>query len=137
MDGRQILNRFRIGDTPLVTLPGLVQHSQVSLKAEYANPLGSVKDRTAAYLLAWARQEHGKDVRIVESTSGNLGVALARIGGHFGIRATLVMDRSVPDDRISDLRRTGADVMVVREPRPGMTLRETRIALASEIGNGD
>ena len=133
MNGRQILNRFQIGNTPLVTLPGLVQRSQVSLKAEYVNPFGSVKDRTAAYLLAWAWQTYGKDARIVESTSGNLGFALARIGDHFGIRATLVMDCSVPDDRISDLRRTGADVVVVQEPRPGMTLRDTRIAVASEL----
>ena len=69
----------------------------------------------------------------MESTSGNLGFALARIGDHFGIRATLVMDCSVPDDRISYLRRTGADVVVVQEPRPGMTLRDTRIAVASEL----
>jgi cysteine synthase len=134
MNGQTMLKRFQIGDTPLISLPGLVRRGQVSLKAEYANPFGSVKDRTAAYLLAWARRTYGPEVRVVESTSGNLGFALAHIGKQFGIRPILIMDSSLPEARISDLRGTGADVVVVQEPRPGMTLRETRIAVAAEIG---
>ncbi len=129
-----MLHRFRIGNTPLVTLPNLVRRGRVTLKAEQTNPFGSVKDRTAAYLLAWACRISGADVRVVESTSGNLGFSLACIGRYLGIRPTLVMDSSLPEARISELRSTGADVEVVQEHRLGMTLRETRIAVAAELG---
>lgn len=137
LDGRAVLRRFRIGDTPLVILPDLAQRGRVILKLEQANPFGSVKDRTAAYLLAWASQVHGPDVRAVESTSGNLGFALSCIGSYMGMRCTLVMDSSLPEFRIRELRRTSAEIVVVQTPRTGMTLRETRIAVAAELGQRD
>lgn len=124
-----------IGNTPVVPLADITKVGRVWLKAEYANPFGSVKDRTAAYLLAWARTAGGPDVSIVESTSGNLGLALAHLGPRIGIPATLVMDASVPIERIDDVRRAGATVHVVTEPRAGLTFRESRIAVARELGD--
>jgi cysteine synthase len=134
-DGRIMMNRFGIGDTPLIPLHGLTQCGQVWLKAEYANPYGGVKDRTAAYLLAWAAAEIGPNVTVVESTSGNLGVALAHLGDSAGISVTLVMDASLPAQRIEEVRRAGASVRVVDSPGSGMTLRESRIASARELGD--
>lgn len=127
------MRRHRIGETPLVALP-MGERGRVSLKAEYANPFGSVKDRAAAYLLAWALEMAGGGVRPVESTSGNLGVALARLGAALGVRPTIVMDASVPAPRVREAAGLGADVRVVAAPRTGMTLRETRIAVAHELG---
>jgi cysteine synthase len=135
MDGRAIQERFGIGRTALIPLPGLARRGRVTLKAEYANPFGSVKDRTAAYLIAWALDTYGSNVRVVESTSGNLGLALARIGCALGLQTTLVMDESLPETRIRDARDAGAEVELVRECRPGLTFRDTRIALAAEIGS--
>jgi cysteine synthase/acyl carrier protein len=134
MDGRMLVERFGIGGTPLVPMPDLVRRGRVSLKAEYANPFGSVKDRTAAYLLAWARQVGGAGVRVVESTSGNLGLALARLGGELSMVPTLVMDASLPARRIDEVRRAGARVVLAGQCREGMTFRETRIAMANELG---
>jgi cysteine synthase len=134
-DGRMMMKRFGIGDTPLIPMHGLTLRGQVWLKAEYANPYGGVKDRTAAYLLAWAAAETGPDVKVVESTSGNLGLALAHLGGSVGIPVTLVMDASLPAQRIEEVRRTGASVRVVDSPRSGMTFRESRIAAARELGD--
>jgi cysteine synthase A len=129
-----VLRSFDIGNTPLVALPDLVPGGQVWLKGEYENPFGSVKDRTAAYLLAWARRLAGPRVRVVESTSGNLGIALVRMSRLLGLSCTLVMDASVPPDRITEVRGTGADIELVRTSRPGLTFRDTRIEVAAEIG---
>jgi cysteine synthase A len=134
-DGRILMNRFGIGGTPLVPIHGLAPRGQVWLKAEYANPYGGVKDRTAAYLLAWAAAKIGPDVTVVESTSGNLGLALAHLGDSVDIPVTLVMDASLPAQRIEEVRRAGASVRVVDSPRPGMTFRESRIATARELGD--
>jgi len=134
MDGRTVMGLVGIGRTALLPLPGIAARGQVWLKAEYTNPFGSVKDRTAAYLLAWAREEGGPDVSVVESTSGNLGMALANLGPRFGVHVTLVMDDSLPIERIEDVRRAGASVRVVHECHDGLTLRESRIAVARELG---
>jgi cysteine synthase len=123
-----------IGHTPLVPLPGLARRGRVSLKAEFANPFAGVKDRTAVYLVEWARSLHGDAVHVVESTSGNLGIALSRICGLIGAPVTLVMDASSPERRIRDVEDAGGTVRVVREPLPGRDLRESRIALAGELG---
>ncbi len=135
LTGPALLARFGIGATPLVPLDGVAARGQVWLKAEYANPFGSVKDRTAAYLLAWACQVAGRDVHVVESTSGNLGLALARICAELGVQVTLVMDASLPATRVAEVRRTGAEVRMVDTCRAGMTFRESRIALARELGS--
>ncbi|MFI6999344.1 PLP-dependent cysteine synthase family protein [Nocardia sp. NPDC050175] len=133
--GRNLMSAFNIGNTPLIRLPDIAARGAVWLKAEYTNPFGSVKDRTAAYLLAWAGAEVGDCVRVVESTSGNLGIALARLGRQLKVPVTLVMDASLPSRRIADVRRTGAAVRVVERCLPGMTFRESRIALAKELGS--
>jgi cysteine synthase len=134
MNAAGTLRRLGIGDTPLIPLPGLVASGKVWLKAEYANPVGSVKDRTAVYLMSWARHVVGPGVRVIESTSGNLGRALIHLGRGLDIACTLVMDASAPSRIVSEFRETGADVELVGRPGPGMTLRETRIALADELG---
>jgi cysteine synthase len=131
----ELLTRFGIGHTPLVLLPDVAPAGQIWLKAEYCNPFGSVKDRTAAYLLDWAHQLAGGQVHVVESTSGNLGLALAQIGAQLGMRVTLVMDASLPKERVAEVRRTGAEVRVVSQCLAGATFRESRIALARELGS--
>lgn len=129
------MRRFGIGDTPLVPVPdGVIRgRGRVSLKAEYANPFGSVKDRAAAYLLAWATSSFGPDVHMVESTSGNLGIALGWLTAGT-TRLTIVMDSSIPAERADAVKATGVHVELAREPRPGLTQRETRIAIAREAG---
>ncbi len=125
-----------VGNTPMVALSGLTTRGSVSIKAEYMNPFGSVKDRTALYLAEWAVEQGGSDVRMVESTSGNLGYAVARLH-RSTTRPLLVMDASLPIERIRHVEEGGADVQLVSEPREGMDLRQTRIAVAAELGAED
>jgi cysteine synthase B len=88
-----------VGDTPLVRLrrieadcPGV----ELWAKCEFANPGGSVKDRPALRMIedALARGElAGK--RLIDSTSGNTGIAYAWIGAALGVPVTLVMPENV------------------------------------------
>jgi cysteine synthase B len=89
-----------IGNTPLVRLrsferelPGI----EIWCKCEFMNPGGSVKDRAAYRMIADAvadgRLDPGKE--IIDSTSGNTGIAYSLIGGALGYRVTLVMPGNV------------------------------------------
>src|ERR1044071_7472237 len=86
----------QIGRTPLSTIRLTVEGApvDVALKLESANPAGSSKDRTALALLSDLERRGRLDERsiIVESTSGNLGVALAFISRAKGYRFTAVVD---------------------------------------------
>ena len=89
-----------IGNTPLVRLrsferglPGI----EIWAKCEFMNPGGSVKDRAAAKMIADAIASGQLDPsrEIIDSTSGNTGIAYSLIGGALGYRVTLVMPGNV------------------------------------------
>lgn len=86
----------QIGSTPLVGVDMVVdaQPRRVQLKLEGFNPGGSIKDRTALSLLASAERagQLTQGSIILESTSGNLGVALALLGRSRGYRFCAVID---------------------------------------------
>ncbi|MGH9228010.1 MAG: pyridoxal-phosphate dependent enzyme [Acidimicrobiales bacterium] len=135
MSGREVMHRLGIGDTSLIDLPDFARPSTVQLKAEFENPSGSVKDRTAAYLAAWAQAEGGPHVRIVESTSGNLGISLSYICTLLGMQPPLlIIDSSIPAEKAAAIDHCGAETLVVRKARVGLTLRETRVQIADEVG---
>ncbi|WP_111671023.1 2,3-diaminopropionate biosynthesis protein SbnA [Algoriphagus litoralis] len=85
-----------IGNTPLVSLLRLFPDYPVQLygKLEMFNPGGSIKDRTAVKIITNGIQTGAitHETVIVESTSGNMGVGLARICHYFGLRLILVTD---------------------------------------------
>jgi cysteine synthase A len=124
-----------IGETPLLDLSHLVKRGKLMLKAEFRNPFGSVKDRTAVYLLNWAYATAGAHVRVVESTSGNLGVALAGLGKLLGFEPIVIVDTTVSERQRDRIRDAGAQIELVSSARPGFDMRQTRIALATEMGS--
>jgi cysteine synthase B len=104
-----------IGDTPLVRLSRLRElrdapDVKVYAKLELANPGGSVKDRAARQMLFEALADGRLDRRktIVDSTSGNTGVAYAMIGASLGIPVELVMPANVTEPRKRVSRAYGA-----------------------------
>lgn len=130
-----LMTALAIGNTRTIELGGFSPSGQVWLKAEYENPFGSVKDRTAAYLVAWAVVTAGRNVRVVESTSGNLGITLPRVCAEAGLpRPLIVVDVTMPAIKLAAIEREEAEVILVSQSRPGMDLRETRIAVAEELG---
>ena len=88
-----------IGHTPLVRLNKLVgpKDATVYVKLEFMNPGGSVKDRAARqiFLDAIARGELTRDRVLIDSTSGNTGVAYSLVGAALGYRVALVMPSNV------------------------------------------
>jgi S-sulfo-L-cysteine synthase (O-acetyl-L-serine-dependent) len=85
----------------------------VLAKAEWANPGGSVKDRAAANIVNEALRsgELGPGKVLLDSTSGNTGIAYAMLGAALGIPVTLCMPSNVSAERKLILRSYGAHVL--------------------------
>lgn len=106
-----------IGNTPQVQLTRITSHLpdniRVHAKLERFNPGGSVKDRAALWMIrdgiAAGRLVPGKI--ILDSTSGNTGIALAMLGAILGYRVRLVMPGNVSDERKRICRAYGAEIL--------------------------
>ena len=126
LPGKSVLGQSsldRIGNTPLLRfariasdLPGV----EILGKAEWLNPGGSVKDRAAANIVAQARAS-GKLTSgkiLLDSTSGNTGIAYAMIGAAQGFPVTLCMPENVSVERKRILHAYGANI-VYTDPADG------------------
>ena len=111
---REDLTRYGIAPTPLLDLSALAPDG-VSLygKAEWHLPTGSLKDRIAASMVARARRDGliGPDTRLLEPSSGNTGIALARIAAIEGLPLTVVAPDNISSERIDLLRAYGAELI--------------------------
>jgi cysteine synthase len=106
-----------IGQTPLLRLrhASALTGCEVLGKAEFLNPGGSIKDRTALGLILDAEQKGllRPDSIIVEGTAGNTGIGLALIGASRGYRSVIFMPETQSHEKIDALRVAGADVRLV------------------------
>ena len=90
-----------VGNTPMIRLLSVEKRSgsdvEIWAKCEYENPGGSVKDRAAKQIILDALDAGhlGGSKRLLDSTSGNTGVAYSMIGAALGIPITLVMPANV------------------------------------------
>jgi cysteine synthase B len=106
----------RVGNTPLLRLERIVSGlPDVTIlgKAEWYNPGGSVKDRAASNIIAEALRQ-GKLAPgkiLLDSTSGNTGIAYAMIGAARGIPVTLCMPENVSPERKRILHAYGANII--------------------------
>ena len=122
--------------TPLVRLNRVVPPgAEVFLKLEWMNPFGSIKDRTARYLLEGMRERGELDGReLVEATSGNTGIALAALAALEGIPLTVTIPSGVPEEKLVLLRMLGATVMPTPDDLcPVDNPRDGAIALARAV----
>ena len=104
-----------IGNTPIVQLT-LDAPAKIFAKLEFANPGGSVKDRSALFLIEHAEREgllHPGGT-IVEASSGNQGIALAMIGATRGYRVIITTANTTSIDKIRAIRAYGADVVLCK-----------------------
>ncbi len=103
-----------IGNTPLVKINKLNPNKNVEIyaKLEKLNPMGSVKDRIALYMIEEAerRGEVNKETIIVEATSGNTGLGLAMVCAIKGYHLHLTMSRGVSIERVRMLTALGAEI---------------------------
>jgi cysteine synthase B len=105
-----------IGNTPLVEITsfGLKPGIRMFGKYEGGNPGGSIKDRTALFMVQTAEDKGilTHDKVIVEPTSGNTGIALAMIGAAKGYKVKLFMPACVSTERQHILEAFGAEVIL-------------------------
>ncbi|HJP28958.1 MAG TPA: cysteine synthase family protein [Candidatus Latescibacteria bacterium] len=111
-----------IGNTPLLRLANADVPAAVSVyaKLEFFNPGGSVKDRPARRMIleGIASGDLGPGKVILDSTSGNTGIAYAMVGAALGYPVRLAMPASVTHERKAILAAYGADV-VLTDPGEG------------------
>ena len=113
-----------VGDTPLLPLRRvsgrLHQAVKIFAKAEWFNPSGSVKDRPALNIIqsALANGDLGNGKRLLDSTSGNMGISYATFGAALGIPVTLTIPASASPERFAILRALGAE-LILTDPTEG------------------
>lgn len=114
----------QIGNTPLLSFRRLTQDLPADIriyaKAEWANPGGSVKDRAALNIIRTAERNGALtlDKVLVDSTSGNTGIAYAMIGAAKGYRVKLFLPENASPERIAILRAYGAE-LILTDPLEG------------------
>ncbi|NWF37337.1 cysteine synthase [Mariprofundus sp. KV] len=113
-----------IGNTPMATIQHITSHLPANIrihaKLERFNPGGSVKDRPALWMIREGLKNGKLDKSkvILDSTSGNTGIALAMIGASMGFRVRLVMPGNVSDERKRICRAFGAE-LIFSDPLEG------------------
>lgn len=112
-----------VGNTPLVRLRRVAASApsvEVYAKLEFANPGGSVKDRAALRMIrdALADGRLTRDKVLIDSTSGNTGVAYSLFGAALGVKVRLVMPSNVSKAR-KDIARAFGTEIVFSDPMEG------------------
>jgi cysteine synthase B len=106
-----------VGNTPLIPLQRVAADLKPGVrllaKAEWFNPSGSIKDRPALNILTTALAEGRLDGgrRLLDSTSGNMGIAYATLGASLGIPVTLAIPANASRERLAILRALGAEII--------------------------
>ena len=113
-----------VGNTPLIKLNRMADGlaGNVFLKAEFFNPLFSVKDRIGKAMIEDAEKNGllNSDSVVVEPTSGNTGIALAFVCASKGYKCILTMPETMSIERRVLLRLLGAEIVLTPGPK-GMT----------------
>ena len=126
-----------IGKTPLLEIKNfnksLGLNAKILAKLEYFNPTGSVKDRTALFMLDKAERDGliKKGATIIEPTSGNTGIGLASICASRGYKLILTMPDTMSIERIKLIKGYGAEV-VLTDGKLGMS---GAVAKANQLKN--
>ena len=112
-----------VGNTPLVPITIFSENfpdAKVLAKAEFMNPGGSLKDRPVARMLLKAveRGELGNSKVILDSSSGNAGIAYAMFGRALGYEVELVTPGNASKERLQRIRAHGARVTLT-DPMEG------------------
>jgi cysteine synthase B len=128
----------RIGHTPLLRLGRIaddIPGAELLGKAEWMNPGGSIKDRAAANIVAEARRngQLAPGKILLDSTSGNTGIAYAMLGAALNFPVTLCMPENVSVERKRILHAYGANI-IYSDPGEGS---DGAIRIARELAAGN
>lgn len=102
-----------IGNTPIIRLP-FETPASLYAKLEYLNPGGSIKDRSALFML-----EHAEKTgllkpggTIIEASSGNQGISLAMIGAAKGYKVIITTTSKFSQEKLQTIRAYGAEIVM-------------------------
>jgi cysteine synthase B len=125
----------QVGNTPLLRLDRLASEAhlppnvKIYAKAEWFNPSGSVKDRPAINIIRTAEQNGNlkPGMTLLDSTSGNMGIAYAMFGAARGYEVKLTLPENASRERIAIIKAYGAEV-ILTDPLEGSdgALREAQ-----------
>jgi len=108
-----------LGHTPMIRLNHMTEETdaEILVKFEAVNVGGSIKTRTAYYMLTEAEQKGllKPDTIIVEPTSGNQGIGLALVAAVKGYHSVIIMPDSVSEERRKLVRHYGAEVILMHD----------------------
>ncbi|MFQ5871190.1 MAG: PLP-dependent cysteine synthase family protein [Candidatus Geothermarchaeales archaeon] len=123
-----------IGRTPLVRLRQIPEAEGVEAsvlgKVEYVNPTGSLKDRIYFEMITRAIED-GRlrpGMEIVESSTGNAGIACAFVGGRLGYRVSIVLPAGMSEERMKIIRAYGGNVITTPGGESDVDLCMERVA---------
>ena len=130
-----------IGNTPLIELQRYQKaegyEARILAKVEYFNPIGSVKDRIANYIIAESekREDLLPNSVIIEPTSGNTGIGLAAVAAAKGYRIILTMPDTMSTERRNILKAFGAELVLTPGAEGMRGAIKKAYDLAKEIPN--
>ncbi len=122
-----------IGHTPMIRVDFDVP-ATVLAKLEYLSPGGSLKDRSALYMIEHAERtgQLQPGGTVIEASSGNQGIAAAMIGAVKGYRVIVTASEKASKEKINTIKAYGAEVILC-PPMPGFTDPGSYHSVAMEI----
>lgn len=102
-----------IGNTPLIKLNTNTK-ANIYAKLEYLNPSGSIKDRSALYMIEQAEKSGKLKPRgtIIDASSGNHGIAVAMIGALKGYKVIITVSEKISQEKLQAIKAYGAKVIM-------------------------
>ncbi|MCZ4280257.1 pyridoxal-phosphate dependent enzyme [Kiloniella laminariae] len=126
-----------VGDTPCIRINNLAPEGvSLYVKAEFFNPLSSVKDRLALNIIE-AAERNGTlkpGQTVVEATSGNTGIGLAMVCAQKGYPLVVTMADSFSIERRKLMRILGAKVVLTPRAQKGFGMYQKAAELAKANG---
>lgn len=112
-----------IGNTPLVRVP-FNTPAKIFAKLEYLNPGGSIKDRSALFMIEEAERESllKPGGTIIESSSGNQGIACAMIGALKGYKVIITSSPAMSEEKVKTIKAYGAKII----PCPAVPIHDPK-----------
>src|SRR5437763_13515082 len=134
---RLVTRLQQLGKTlrPTPHVPLAMEHMNLFAKLEYVNPVGSIKDRPAYWILKRAaeRREICDETTVIESSSGNFASALAAFTRLVGLRFIPVIDPNISATYESMLRRLCDRVVKVEERDDTGGFLKTRLRMGQQL----
>jgi len=123
------LNSYSVGNTPIYKLDNL----NIYIKMEKFNPNGSIKDRTAYFLIQdiLNQKKFNKNITIIESTSGNLGISLDFFAKKIEVKFKALIDDTISIDKLKEFQKRKIEYILTKSNN--LDYRNARIQLAKKL----